>query len=276
MMIPRVIPVLLLRGSGLVKTQKFDDAKYVGDPINAVKIFNEKEVDEITLLDISATRENKAPDLARIADIASEAFMPLCYGGGIRDVKTAEKVLALGVEKVAINSAAVECPGLIDELARAFGSQSIVVSIDVAGAGKNQYEIAAEVGVSQQCISKDLVKIQLEWTTRMVGNFDEKVRMEVAKIDRRERECLEAFQRSVGVHTTVTKKNTPEGEEITEKKERLAGDARFQQLALECVDKRCKILGLYAVVKTSTEVTGDALAQLVAAARARVREARPE
>lgn len=143
MLIPRVIPVLLLKGSGLVKTVKFREPTYVGDPINAVKIFNEKEVDELTLLDISATPEGHAPPLKAVAEIASECFMPLCYGGGIRDVGTIETILGLGVEKVALNTAAADDPALVREAARAFGSQSIVVSIDVRKGLFGKYEACA-------------------------------------------------------------------------------------------------------------------------------------
>ncbi len=127
----RVIPVLLIRNGGLVKTTKFKDPAYVGDPINAVKIFNEKEVDEIVVLDISATAENRGPDLKRIRTIAEEAFMPFAYGGGIRTVEDAQAVLGGGVEKVVINTAAVRNPNLVTEIASRFGSQSVVVSIDV-------------------------------------------------------------------------------------------------------------------------------------------------
>jgi cyclase len=140
-LIPRVIPVLLLRGAGLVKTVKFSAPVYVGDPINAVKIFNEKEVDELALLDITATPEGRAPALQTIAEIASESFMPLCYGGGIRDVQTMERVLGVGVEKISINTAAAEYSGLVSEAARAFGSQSIVVSIDVRRTMFGKYEV---------------------------------------------------------------------------------------------------------------------------------------
>lgn len=126
----RVIPVLLLRGAGLVKTQKFKDAKYVGDPINAVRIFNEKEVDELVFLDIDATVSGRAPDFDMLRNIASECFMPLCYGGGVHDLRTIEAILKTGVEKVALNSALVENPGMIREATRTFGSSTIAASID--------------------------------------------------------------------------------------------------------------------------------------------------
>jgi imidazole glycerol-phosphate synthase subunit HisF len=127
----RVIPALLLSDSGLVKTQRFANAKYVGDPINAIRIFNEKEVDELVVLDIDATRLNREPDYALIEEFAGECFMPLGYGGGIRTVEQARRLFSLGVEKVVLQTAALENPSLVTEMASRFGSQSIVVSIDV-------------------------------------------------------------------------------------------------------------------------------------------------
>lgn len=127
----RVIPTLLLKEGGLVKGSRFKNHKYVGDPINVVKILNEKEVDELIFLDISATNEKRAPDYTLIGDIASEAFMPFGYGGGVKKVSQAEKLFALGVEKVIINTAAFYTPELVYDAARVCGSQSIVVSIDV-------------------------------------------------------------------------------------------------------------------------------------------------
>ena len=127
----RVIPCLLLKGQGLVKTINFSNPKYIGDPINAVKIFNDKEVHELVFLDITASPEKRSPRMDYISDIASECFMPLGYGGGIKTVKQAEDIFNLGVEKVIINTGAIENPSFIHELADLFGSQSIVVSIDV-------------------------------------------------------------------------------------------------------------------------------------------------
>lgn len=137
----RVIPCLLLKNQGLVKTVKFRDPKYVGDPINAVKIFNEKEVDELVFLDITATTENRKPNFRLIADIASEAFMPFGYGGGVRDINDAKELFNLGVEKVIINSHAVDRPLFIKEASNLFGSQSIVVSIDVKKNILGKYEV---------------------------------------------------------------------------------------------------------------------------------------
>lgn len=126
----RVIPILLLKDMGLYKSVKFKDHKYVGDPINAIKIFNEKEVDELVFLDINASVNNTEPNYQMLADIASECFMPLCYGGGIKNLAQIEKILYSGVEKVSINTASVDDKNLIKEAADKFGSSTIVVSID--------------------------------------------------------------------------------------------------------------------------------------------------
>jgi cyclase len=127
----RVIPTLLIQEGGLVKSVKFKDHKYVGDPINAVKIFNEKEVDEILLLDISATERKKAPNTSIIKEIASEAFMPLGYGGGVTKLDEIIELITAGVEKVVLNTSAFENPKLVGQGAKYVGSQSVIVSIDV-------------------------------------------------------------------------------------------------------------------------------------------------
>ena len=126
----RVIPCLLLSGEGLVKTSRFQKPVYVGDPINTVKIFNEKEVDEITILDIGATRSGSEPNFEKIAEIAGECFMPMGYGGGVTSVSQIRRILHSGVEKVILNSVVFRQPQLIRAAADQFGSQSIVVSID--------------------------------------------------------------------------------------------------------------------------------------------------
>ncbi len=131
MLRPRIIPCLLVSGGGLVKTQRFKDPKYVGDPINAVKIFNEKEADELMVLDIDATVENRAPDFDMIANLAVECRMPLCYGGGITSRDQARRIIGLGVEKIAISSAALDNPALVSRVAEEVGSQSVVVVLDV-------------------------------------------------------------------------------------------------------------------------------------------------
>lgn len=127
----RVIPALLLREECLVKTVRFEKFSYVGDPCNTVRIFNELEVDELVFLDITATRHARSPNLALLADIANECFMPLGYGGGIRSVQDAQNVMKLGFEKVIVNSSATEHPHLVTELADHFGRQAVIVSIDV-------------------------------------------------------------------------------------------------------------------------------------------------
>jgi imidazole glycerol-phosphate synthase subunit HisF len=131
MLRPRIIPCLLVKDQGLVKTVQFSAPKYVGDPMNAVKIFNEKEVDELMVLDIDATAQGREPDYKMIKNLAVECRMPLCYGGGVRTADQVREIIGLGAEKVAISSAALENPALIEEAARAVGSQSIVVVLDV-------------------------------------------------------------------------------------------------------------------------------------------------
>lgn len=131
MLATRVIPCLLYQDGSLVKTVRFKNPSYVGDAINAIKIYNEKEVDELIFLDITASAENRAPDLEIIKQIASECFMPLAYGGGITSLEQVREILRVGVEKVSFNSAAINNPQLITETAKAFGTQCVVVSIDV-------------------------------------------------------------------------------------------------------------------------------------------------
>jgi len=127
----RIIPALLLRNESLVKTVRFGKFTYVGDPCNTVRIFNELEVDELLFLDITASRENRSPNLKVLADIANECFMPLSYGGGIRSLDQAKAVFDIGFEKVAINTQAVKNPALIGDIARHYGSQAVIASIDV-------------------------------------------------------------------------------------------------------------------------------------------------
>ena len=127
----RIIPVLLLLGTGLNKTRQFQPWKYLGDPVNAVRIFNEKEVDELAILDIRATLEGRAPPFKEIERIAGEAFMPIAYGGGVRSVDDVQRLLAGGVEKVILNSILHDDISVLGRAAAAFGSQSLVASIDV-------------------------------------------------------------------------------------------------------------------------------------------------
>jgi imidazole glycerol-phosphate synthase subunit HisF len=127
---PRIIPCLLIHDGGLVKTAKFRDPKYVGDPINAVKIFNEKEADELIVLDIDATTNDREPNFRLITQLAAECRMPLCYGGGVKTVDQARRIIGLGVEKVALSSAAIDHPELVSRIADEIGRQSVVVVID--------------------------------------------------------------------------------------------------------------------------------------------------
>ena len=145
MLRPRIIPCLLVHKGGLVKTVGFEKPKYVGDPLNAVRIFNEKEVDELMVVDIDATRQKRDPDYSLLAKLAAECRMPLAYGGGVRTVEQFERLISLGVEKVAASAAAVADLGLITQAAERVGGQSVVVVIDVRKKGKG-YEVFTHNG----------------------------------------------------------------------------------------------------------------------------------
>jgi imidazole glycerol-phosphate synthase subunit HisF len=127
----RVIPCLLLRNGGLVKTLKFADAKYVGDPINAIRIFNDKEVDELMVLDITASKDKKEPNYELIEQFASECFMPLTYGGGIKTMEQAQRLFNSGIEKICLQTSVLDDLSLVKSLSDKWGSSSILVSIDV-------------------------------------------------------------------------------------------------------------------------------------------------
>ena len=135
----RIIPSLLIQEEGLVKTTKFRKPKYVGDPINAIRIFNEKEVDELLVVDILASKQNREPNFALIEKFAEECFMPVTYGGGIKSVEQAKTILSLGVEKICIQSASFNQSHLISELASNFGSQAVLISVDVKRNWLNRY-----------------------------------------------------------------------------------------------------------------------------------------
>lgn len=159
---PRIIPCLLLKNQGLVKTVRFKNATYVGDFINAVKIFNEKQVDELVFLDITATVERRKPSFAQVAKITAECFMPLAYGGGIRELDDIKQLLNLGVEKVCINSCAVENPALITAAANRYGSQSIVVSIDVRKTRFAGYRVFTHSGTKDTHLDPVQFAMQME------------------------------------------------------------------------------------------------------------------
>lgn len=148
----RIIPCLLVHNKGLVKTLKFsvEEGKYVGDPINAVKIFNEKYVDEIMVIDIDATVEGREPDYVMIKNLATECRMPLCYGGGVTTIEQVRKIIRLGAEKVAVSSAALANAGLLRQMSEAVGAQSVVLVLDIAKKkslfGGSHYEIFTHNG----------------------------------------------------------------------------------------------------------------------------------
>ena len=142
----RIIPCLQLIDQSLVKTVQFGKYGYIGDPINTVRIFNELEVDELCFLDIRATVQKRTPNLKILSEIANECFMPLSYGGGVRDADTAKKILSIGFEKIIINTAAIESPALITEIARHSGNQSVIVSIDVKKSIWGSYTVYSHDG----------------------------------------------------------------------------------------------------------------------------------
>ncbi|MCF5725716.1 HisA/HisF-related TIM barrel protein, partial [Pseudomonas syringae] len=157
----RIIPCLLLKDRGLVKTVKFKSPKYIGDPINAIRIFNEKEVDELVLLDIEASSLGQEPDYELLAEVAGECFMPICYGGGIRTLEHARKIFALGVEKIALNTAALQDLQLVRKIAELFGSQSVVCSIDCKKSLLGRYSVYSHAG------SKDTKLNPIEWARQV-------------------------------------------------------------------------------------------------------------
>lgn len=170
MLYPRIIPCLLIHNKGLVKTVRFKDPKYVGDPINAVKIFNEKEVDELIVLDIDATVDQCEPDYKLIEHLAAECRMPLCYGGGIKTVEQAQRIFNLGVEKIAVSSLAVEQPGVVAEIARRVGNQSVVVVMDVKKTGfRNRYELFTHNATKSRGL--DPVKFAIEMQELGIGEL---------------------------------------------------------------------------------------------------------
>jgi cyclase len=139
----RIIPCLLLRDDGLVKTVRFSAPSYIGDPVNTVRIFNELEVDELTFLDIEASRMGRGPNVQILRDIANECFMPLAYGGGIRTVQEAERIFQIGFEKVVVNSALFDSPTLVSDMAQKFGSQAVIVAIDAKRQALRGYQVAS-------------------------------------------------------------------------------------------------------------------------------------
>lgn len=170
MLRPRLIPCLLVQNQGLVKTIKFSDPKYVGDPINAVRIFNEKMVDELMVLDIDATRMGREPDYRMISNLANESRMPLSYGGGVRTAEQVERIIGLGIEKVAVGDAAVTNPDLISVAAQRVGSQSIVVIVDIKKVGLlRRYEVVTRNALRKTGV--DPVQLVREAEARGAGEI---------------------------------------------------------------------------------------------------------
>lgn len=142
----RAIPCLLVRGNGLVKTKKFKNPVYLGDPVNAIRIFSEKEVDELIILDIDATIEKRDPNYDLISEMAGEAFMPVAYGGGIHSISQIRRLIRRGIEKVVINTAATQSTNIITEAANIFGSQAVVVAVDVKKTFFGRYKVVSHSG----------------------------------------------------------------------------------------------------------------------------------
>jgi len=165
----RVIPCLLVHNKGLVKTVKFKDSKYVGDPINAVKIFNEKEVDELIVLDIDATVNGYEPNYKMIEHLANESRMPLCYGGGVKTPEQAQKIIKLGVEKVALSSEVLSNPKILVDIANIIGRQSVVVVLDIKKTLFGSYEIYSHNGKKK--VKKNLFEFIAELETIGIGEL---------------------------------------------------------------------------------------------------------
>ena len=153
MLRPRIIPSLLIHKKGLVKTVKFKYSKYVGDPINAVRIFNEKEVDELAVFDIDASVLGNEPDYVLIEKLANQSRMPICYGGGVKTVEQAQKIFSLGIEKIALSSSVINNPILISEISERVGSQSVIVVLDVKKKTFGGYEIYTHNGKKNTAIN---------------------------------------------------------------------------------------------------------------------------
>lgn len=165
----RVMPCLLLMDEALVKTIKFKNPTYVGDPVNAVRIYNELEVDELIFLDITATIHNRKPPFRILEEIASECFMPVAYGGGIKTLDDVQTIFKVGVEKIVVNSIAFESPSLVRTIAERYGTQSVVVSIDTRKNGLGRYEVFTRSG--SLCTSKDPISYAKEMESLGAGEI---------------------------------------------------------------------------------------------------------
>ena len=157
MLRPRIIPCLLIHNYGLVKTIQFKSPRYIGDPINAVRIFNEKEVDELIVLDIDSTVNSREPNYEIIAKLANECRMPLCYGGGVKSVDQAKKIISLGVEKISISSCAIENPEILLSIVNEIGSQSVVVTLDVMKTNNNSNDYIIFLNNGKENTQKNVI-----------------------------------------------------------------------------------------------------------------------
>lgn len=170
MLRPRVVPVMTLDHTAMVKTERFSDPVYLGDPINALRVFNTKEVDEMVVLDITASDRGAGPDLEFVEHLASEVFMPLTFGGGVTSAEQAAALFEVGCEKVLVNTAFLDRPGLCDEMAGAFGSQSIVASVDVKRTWRGRYRVARTAS-GVQPTDRDPVEWARELASRGAGEI---------------------------------------------------------------------------------------------------------
>ncbi len=202
MLRPRIIPCLLIHKGGLVKTVQFADPKYVGDPLNAVRIFNEKEVDELMVIDIDASREKRAPNETLLAQLAAECRMPLCYGGGVKTVEQIERLIALGIEKIALGSAAVDEPQLVTRAAQRVGSQSIVVVIDVKTTGLMRRKEVVVINATRRT-GREPAAFARELETLGVGEIVLNSVDRDGKLDGYDIELVNSVRREIKVPLTV-------------------------------------------------------------------------
>ena len=161
MLTTRIIPILLIREQSLVKTYRFSKHKYIGDPVNTVRIFNELMVDELCLLDITRNNENK-PNFTLLSKLADECFMPLSYGGGIQTMHQAKSIFEIGFEKIIVNSACYSEPNLISKLSEKYGEQAVIVSIDVKKNIFGNYFVYSNNGNKRQAISPEHAAVYFE------------------------------------------------------------------------------------------------------------------
>lgn len=201
MLRPRLIPSLLIHDNGLVKTIKFKKSKYIGDPINAVKIFSEKGADELVIFDIDATVQEKDPNYKLLKIIAKQARMPLCYGGGVKSIKQAEIIYNLGIEKIAVSSAAIENPQLIVDMVKQFGSQSVVVVLDLKKNQLNTYDIVTHNG--SKYVKADSLKLAIRMQELGVGEIILNSVDQDGTMKGYDWELIETFRKGLNIPITI-------------------------------------------------------------------------